>query len=193
MAAPHSETDLIERKRLARQRAAAARADCNPAWGAGLAAHILAGRLPPPETAISGFWPVGDEIDIRPLLIALHARGHTILLPVTPKRGLPLSFRVWTPGAPMLEERFGTWCPAPDAPEGAPDLLLVPLLAFDREGRRLGYGGGFYDRTLAALPDATAIGCAFAAQELDEVPAGEYDRRLPMIATERGIITCPSS
>jgi 5-formyltetrahydrofolate cyclo-ligase len=69
-------------------------------------------------------------------------------------------------------------------------VLLVPLLAFDRQGRRLGYGGGFYDRTLAGLPGRLAIGCAYAVQELDEVPAGPYDARLAMVATEAGVIEC---
>ncbi len=181
---------LEEQKRGARSRALAARRGCDPARGADLARYVLAERVPFRGATVSGYWPMGDEIDIRPLLSALHERGHTVLLPVTPRRGNPLSFRVWTPGAAMLAERFGTHCPTPDAPAGVPDVLLVPLVAFDRAGRRLGYGGGFYDRTLAALPHATAIGCAYAAQELDEVPAGEYDRRLSAIATERGIIDC---
>ena len=86
----------------------------------------------------------------------------------------------------MIRERFGTLRPAGET--GVPRVLYVPLLAFDRQGRRLGYGGGFYDRTLAGLPAATAIGCAFAAQELDEVPAGDYDARLAAVATERGVI-----
>ena len=117
---------------------------------------------------------------------ALHARGNPVLLPETPKRGNPLIFRHWHPGAPMIRERFGTL--RPEGAVGVPAWLFVPLLAFDRRGRRLGYGGGYYDRTLAALRGAVAIGCAFAAQELDEVPAGDYDARLAAIATERGII-----
>ncbi len=190
MAAPHLELSLPQQKREARQRALAARAGCDPAWGARLAEGVLAERPPPAGAAVAGFWPMGREIDIRPLLVALHERGHKVLLPVTPQLGNPLSFRVWTPGAPLRHEKFGTHCPMPEAPEGVPDLLLVPLVAFDRAGRRLGYGGGFYDRTLAALPRATALGCAYAAQELDAVPADEHDVRLPAIATERGIITC---
>ncbi len=186
--APHSPLD--EAKQAARLRALAARAGCDPAWGGRLAEHVLAERPPPAGAAVSGYWPMAGEIDIRPLLAALHARGHRVLLPVTPRRGLPLSFRVWRPGMILMAERFGTACPPPDSPEGRPDVLFVPLLAFDRTGRRLGYGGGFYDRTLAGLADAIAIGCAFAAQELDAVPAGEYDRRLHAVATERRFIVC---
>ncbi len=189
MAAPHF-PDLDSAKRAARLRALAARAGCDPAMGEALCRHVLASVLPRDGATVSGFWPLGAEIDIRPLLQALHARGHPVLLPVTPRRGLPLSFRRWSPGTALIEEKFGTRCPPPDAPEGRPDVMFVPLLAFDRTGRRLGYGGGFYDRTLATLPHATAIGCAFAAQELDEVPAGEYDRRLHAVATERGVIVC---
>ncbi len=88
----------------------------------------------------------------------------------------------------MEAEPFGTL--RPTGPERVPDFLLVPLLAFDRRGHRLGYGGGYYDRTLAALPRAGRLGCAFAAQEMDAVPAGPHDVRLPAVATERGIICC---
>lgn len=193
MAAPHispspasSSNALRAAKALAREAALARRAGLNPALGAELARHVLREMPPPPGVAVSGFWPLAGEIDIRPLLEGLFARGHPILLPETPKRGNPLIFRHWHPGAAMIPERFGTLRPAGET--GVPRVLYVPLLAFDRQGRRLGYGGGFYDRTLASLPAATAIGCAFAAQELDEVPAGDYDARLAAIATERGLI-----
>jgi 5-formyltetrahydrofolate cyclo-ligase len=180
--------DLIAAKRAARARALAARVGCDPALGAALAEHVLADLPPPAGAAVSGFWPMAGEIDIRPLLTALHALGHVVLLPETPPRGEPLIFRRWQPGAPVLRERFGTF--RPDGPVGRPDWLLVPLLAFDRAGHRLGYGGGYYDRTLAGLPGAVAIGCAFAAQEMDAVPAGGYDARLHAVATERGVIRC---
>jgi 5-formyltetrahydrofolate cyclo-ligase len=88
----------------------------------------------------------------------------------------------------LIRERFGTFRPTGE--EATPDLLFVPLLAFDRDGRRLGYGGGFYDRTLAGLPGRPAIGCAFAAQELDEVPAAEHDAHLHAVATEQGVLIC---
>ena len=178
--------DIEIRKRAAREAALARRRGCDPALGIQLARHGLATLPPPPGATIAGFWPMGAEIDIRPLLWALHARGHTILLPETPKRGNPLIFRTWRPGMTMIPERFGTF--RPTGPVGVPDILLVPLLAFDRAGRRLGYGGGFYDRTLAALPHAHTVGIAFAAQELDEVPTTDHDAPLDAIATERGII-----
>ncbi|MBN9509017.1 MAG: 5-formyltetrahydrofolate cyclo-ligase [Alphaproteobacteria bacterium] len=185
MAAPQRLPDLEGAKRAARAAALAARPACDPAWGAELARHVLAELTFPPDAAVSGFWPMPGEIDIRPLLNALHARGHAILLPQTPPRGAPLVFRRWHPGTAMLPERFGTQ--RPDGPVGAPDMLFVPLLAFDRAGHRLGYGGGYYDRTLAGLPGARAIGCAFAAQEVAAVPAGPHDMRLDAVATERGL------
>jgi 5-formyltetrahydrofolate cyclo-ligase len=186
MAAPQPRLDIEAAKRAARAAARAARAGCDPGWGAALAAHVLAELAIAPGVSVSGFWPMPGEIDIRPLLAALHARGHDILLPQTPPRGEKLIFRHWRPGATMLAERFGTL--RPDGPEGVPALLFVPLLAFDRTGHRLGYGGGYYDRTLAALPGARAIGCAFAAQEVLAVPAGAHDMRLDAVATERGIL-----
>jgi 5-formyltetrahydrofolate cyclo-ligase len=154
--------------------------------GAALATHVLRDCPPPPGTVVSGFWPLGDEIDLRPLLAALHEQGHAVVLPVTPKRGMPLTFRRWRPGDVMEVERFGTMRPIGEVM--TPDFLLVPLLAFDDAGRRLGYGGGFYDRTLAALPGRFRLGCAYAAQQVDEVPAGPYDMTLDAVATERGVL-----
>jgi 5-formyltetrahydrofolate cyclo-ligase len=156
--------------------------------GARLGEHLLRDAPPPPGAPIAGFWPLPGEIDIRPLLHALAARGHAVLLPETPRRGLPLIFRRWRPGDAMATGRFGT--PVPIGEAMAPSLVMVPLLAFDRRGNRLGYGAGYYDRTLAALPGVKTLGCAFAAQELDSVPVGPHDIPLAAIATERGIITC---
>ncbi|MEI6161795.1 MAG: 5-formyltetrahydrofolate cyclo-ligase [Roseococcus sp.] len=148
---------------------------------------ILREAPPPPGALIGGFWPMGAEIDTRPLLDALHARGHGIALPVTPPRGQPLFFRRWLPGKAMARGPMGTQHPA-EGEAVTPDWLIIPLLAFDSTGARLGYGGGYYDRTLALLPHATAIGVAYAAQEIPQVPTGPHDIRLTAIATERGLI-----
>ena len=178
--------DLAEAKRAARRAARLARRGCDPALGERLAVHVLERMPPPAGVAVSGYWPMGEEIDVRPLLGALHARGHAVLLPQTPPLGQPLVFRRWHPGVAMVEEPFGTRYP--DGEVALPDWLLVPLLAFDRQGRRLGYGGGYYDRTLATLPGAVTVGCGYACQEMPEVPAGTLDVRLHAIATEAGVI-----
>jgi 5-formyltetrahydrofolate cyclo-ligase len=181
--------DLDVAKRAARDAATARRLDLNAlAAGNALAAHVLRDCPPPPGAAISGFWPMGEEIDIRPLLHALHDRGHRVALPVTPRRGEALTFRGWQPGDVLVPERFGTMRPIGEIL--TPDMLLIPLLAFDAAGGRLGYGGGFYDRTLARLPGRFRLGCAFAAQKVDAVPVGPYDIRLDAVATENGIIRC---
>ena len=187
MAAPHLlSPQVIEAKRAARVRARSVRAGCDPALGAALTAHVLRACAPPAGAVVAGFWPMGVEIDIRPLLHALHVRGHPIVLPVTPKRGEALTFRLWQPGDVLVRETFGTMRPIGE--ERVPAFLLVPLLAFDRHGHRLGYGGGYYDRTLSALGGAFALGCAYAAQEVDELPVAPYDARLNAVATERGVI-----
>ncbi len=173
-------------KAAMRRAALAARAACDPAWGMRLAGHVLAQCPPLPGQVVAGFLPLAGEIDIRPLLLALAGRGHPIVLPATPPRGQPLTFHRWQPGAPLLRERFGTLRAAGEALR--PDVLLVPLLAFDAAGRRLGYGGGYYDRTLAGLQRRRTIGCAFAAQQVDAVPTGPHDVALDLVATERGLV-----
>jgi 5-formyltetrahydrofolate cyclo-ligase len=168
-------------------RAETVRAGPGPAaCGSALAAHVLRDCPPPSGAVVSGFLPIGDEIDIQPLLVALHERGHILALPVTPKRGNPLTFRRWQPGDTLVAERFGTMRPVGD--EIVPDFLLVPLLAFDRLGFRLGYGAGYYDRTLTSLSGHFALGCSYAAQYVDAVPIGPYDVRLDAVATELGIL-----
>lgn len=140
---------------------------------------------------VSTFATFGDELDTAPLTAALLRQGCRLALPVVGGRGRPLTFRRWRPGDPMGTGPFGIRQPLDTAPEEAPGLLLVPLLAFDRRGFRVGYGGGFYDRTLAAARAErriVAIGLGFACQEVARVPTDRYDQPVDMILTEAGLV-----
>ena len=154
---------------------------------AALVASILAHVALPAKAVVAGVWPLPGEPDLGTLWAALHARGHALVLPETPARGEALRFRPWHPGCAMLPGLFGT-CHPESTSYAAPDLLFVPLLAFDRHGYRLGYGGGYYDRTLAALPGARGIGYGFAFQQVDAVPHGPHDVPLHGIVTEEGLV-----
>jgi 5-formyltetrahydrofolate cyclo-ligase len=142
----------------------------------------------PAGCAVSAFWPLGAEIDTRPLLYALHERGHTIGLPVVVARGQPLVFRRWRPEEALVQASFGVMVPPAAAPAVVPEVAVTPLLAFDGRGYRVGYGGGFYDRTLALLragPGVLAVGYAFAIQEVEAVPRAHYDEPLDWLVTDR--------
>lgn len=157
---------------------------------AGLIASIFSRVAFREADTVAGVWPLPGEPDLRPLWHRLHALGHRVVLPETPSRGQALRFRSWHPGCAMLAGRFGTWHPEqdPGATKILPDLLFVPLLAFDNAGYRLGYGGGYYDRTLAALPRARAIGYGFSFQQVEAVPRGPFDIPLRIIVTEAGCV-----
>lgn len=177
------------------------------AWRAGLtstqmasAAEALAGHglgfLPPlqPHAVVSAFAPMADELRIWPLLRRLAGDGVRLALPVMQGKGNPLLFRAWTPGDAMDSGVWGIAEPKADKPALDPDILLMPLLAFDRQGWRLGYGGGFYDRTLQGLrarKPALAVGLGYDEQEVEAVPRLDYDQRLDWVLTPSGPRKCP--
>jgi 5-formyltetrahydrofolate cyclo-ligase len=177
--------------KAALRRAALERRDAIPAATRAQACEAIAARvLALPELAraacVAAYWPIRSEVDPRPILAGLHARGQATALPVVTPRGLV--FRAFAPGDRLVRAGFGLSEPSGEALEVRPDALLVPLAAFDAAGRRLGYGAGYYDGAIAALAPRLTIGLAFAAQGVDAVPTEAHDRSLDRIATEDAMI-----
>jgi 5-formyltetrahydrofolate cyclo-ligase len=140
------------------------------------------------HAVIGAYWPMGDELDPRFLMHALARTGYRTALPVVTGEDHPLAFRLWQAGDPLEPGLFGTLHPVADAPEVVPNALIVPLLAYDADCYRLGWGGGFYDRTLAAHSEIKAFGFAFGAQIADHVPREAHDWPLQGVITEEGVI-----
>ena len=187
--------EIVAEKRALRAAAEARRARLHESGGAAAAASFVArfraAWSPAPGTVIAGFWPFRSELDLRPLLRRVHDDGCTVALPVVVARRKPLAFRVWTPETQLETGQFGVPVPPDTAPTVEPDWLLVPLLAFDDAGYRLGYGGGFYDVTLAARrrrKPVLAIGVAYDGQRVERVPRDPTDARLDAIVTERRVL-----
>ena len=179
------------------RRAALARRDALPAEARKAAAEAIAARAFPlpisPGTIVSGFMPMKakSEINPIPLLRKLADAGASLALPAIAGRGHPLIMRAWRFGAPLKAGQWGIFEPTPEAPEVVPDIVIVPLAAFDRHGQRIGYGAGYYDMTINALrakKKVIAVGIAYAAQEIPKVPATERDARLDLVLTERETI-----
>ena len=184
--------NLIDDKRTLRSAMLAWRSGLEEAERRVAADGLLATlrRERPIETpaVVSGFWPIKEEIDIRSLMIELSNQGCQLALPVVQGKGLPLVFRAWRPGDPLEAGVFGTLQPSAKREVMEPDALIVPLLACDEEGWRLGYGGGFYDRTLAGLrakKTIRAVGVGFNDQLVPEVPHGPSDQRLDWLLTDK--------
>ncbi len=156
------------------------------------AAHHAFGRLQHTSGIVGLYCAFRDEIHPGEVIERLFGLGRQLALPSTPKFGQPLIFRAWAPGDPLVAGRMNIPEPSPDAPEVHPQVLLVPPVAFDRRGYRIGYGAGFYDRTipqLRAMHPVFTLGYAFACQEIDDLPAEAHDVPLDAIATEAEIIT----
>ena len=185
--------ELLRIKTEARAKAKLRREEAAAAGGLAAAEAVserMAGLLAdfPKNTVVAGYWPIGTEPDVRHTLSHLDLIGFGCALPVVVAKGEPLTFRTWTPQTPLERSGLGILAPAATIPEVDPDVLLVPLLAFDRAGYRLGYGAGFYDRTLERLRRSkrvTAVGIGFAGQEVDSVPRDQYDQPLDWLVTER--------
>lgn len=139
-------------------------------------------------TNVALYWPLQNEIDPRMLLADLERRGVSISLPAVITPDSPLEFRHYATGDALERGVFNTRHPMPDAPKVVPDIIVVPGLGFDREGYRIGYGGGFYDRTIALYEGARAIGFAFSGQIIEDVPRAEHDRQLEAIITNLSVI-----
>lgn len=186
---------MIDAKQKLRDSLRSARKQTHPLLGgrAGLRLldHAIAHIVVRPGAVVAGYWPVGSEMDPRPLMLALHDKGARLALPVVKAVGEALSFRAFDFSDELAPGVMGTPEPTTSKPLLEPDIVLVPLLGFNRQGLRLGQGGGFYDRTLEALRERrriTAIGVAFSMQEVASLPFLAHDQKLDAVATEQGFI-----
>jgi 5-formyltetrahydrofolate cyclo-ligase len=190
-----SQANSIEQTKAALRRDAIARRDALPGADRQQAAETIAARPFPiavtPGAIVSGFMPMKSEINPLPLMRKLAAAGAQLALPVIAGRGKPLVMRAFAFGDALASGQWGIREPKPEAPEVFPDVLIVPLLAFDRAGHRIGFGAGYYDMTIASLrakKSVTALGIAFAAQEIEQVPTTPRDAHLDLVLTEREVI-----
>jgi 5-formyltetrahydrofolate cyclo-ligase len=178
---------IEDAKAALRLKARAARSALGEA-AAEAARHFFAKVPLRDDEIIAFYWPIREELDVKPLLGRLVDRGQPVCLPVVRGEDQPLDMRLWEAGTPLYPAGFGTLAPAEDAPRVVPHVVIMPLLGFDAAGTRLGYGGGYYDRTLATLdPAPRIVGVAFAAQELAHIPRAPHDRPLDAVVTENGV------
>ncbi|MEE8393135.1 MAG: 5-formyltetrahydrofolate cyclo-ligase [Rhodospirillales bacterium] len=191
-----------EEKALLRRQARALRDGAERAEGAGrrLAENFLSAieemKIPPPGAIpgaiIAGYWPVGGEMDTRPLMSRLHGDGYICVLPVVKNTGAPLAFRRWRPGDVLEPGVHGIPVPGAKSPELTPQVVLTPLLAYDEDGYRLGQGGGYYDRTLQSLRAAAAIlavGIAYDGQQVPPLPREPHDEPLDWLVTDKRVLS----
>src|SRR3954451_14923979 len=195
-----SPSDAVSELKTIVRKDARMRRDGIPAAERAQAAEAIAARAFPlairPGTIVSGFMPLKTEINPLPLMRKLEAAGARLAPPAVGGRGKPLTMRAFAFGDELASGQWGIREPKAGAPEVVPDIMLVPLLAFDRNGHRIGYGAGYYDMTIAklrAIAPVIAAGIAFAAQEIEEVPVTPRDARLDLVLTEREVIDLPGN
>jgi len=157
-------------------------------------AHLLRAFPQPPGKCVGFYWPIRNEPDVRPAILHWLDMGITAALPATPARGCALTFRLWLPESRLIPDRHGIPTPPENAPEVKPDVLLIPLNAFDAAGYRLGYGGGFFDRTLASLAEESArplaIGLGFELARVLDIKPETHDQPMDWLVTEAGFRNC---
>lgn len=196
-----SETELTvaDAKEQLRTHARGLRAEAarvaGPQAGVRLAARLLAGL---PELGVdkgqvvSAFWPLAGEVDLRPLIACLDGAGYEVALPVVVQKSAPLIFRRWTPETQMEQGAYGTSHPVATSDQVAPVCVITPLLAFDAKGYRVGYGGGYYDRSLEQLRakgHVVAVGAGYAGQQVETVPHDDKDQPLNAVVTDSAFLT----
>jgi 5,10-methenyltetrahydrofolate synthetase len=193
---PEQARDVARWRKSERARLRAARqalsVEDRAAVGAALTAHLralLSARFDKLQGKVfSGYWPIKGEPDLRPLMAELHAAGVTVCLPIVEQKAAPLIFRRWTPTTRMVRGDWNIPVPPPEEAALTPDISLAPLMGWDADGFRLGYGGGYFDRTLAALdPRPFTIGIGFQSAKLATIFPQPYDIPLDAIVTEAGI------
>lgn len=184
MAAHQQQKSSLRQHLIAQRQAipAAVREEWNAAIGKHL--HHLLERQP--ARFIGVFWPMRSEPDLRQLFDEWSAAGLQLALPVVIDPDCPLKFLAWAPGDPLVKDAMGVWVPAASTKEVTPELLLVPCVGYNSDRFRLGYGGGFYDRTLAAMPRPRAIGVAYTCSRA-EFAVESHDIPLDAVVTETGI------
>lgn len=187
---PQQARDVARWRKSERARLIAARAILPAAMratnDAAIRAHLAALVGAPGGRVIAGFWPIGAEPDLRPLLASWHEMGAQIALPVVEVRAAPLVFRRWTSDTAMITSLWDIPAPPPDAPALIPDIILLPLVGWDGAGHRLGHGGGYYDRTLAALSPGQTIGIGYQGARIATIYPQPHDIALAHIVTEVG-------
>lgn len=193
---------IAEQKTKLRQRMRALRLVADQKEGPNVARAIIAHLMEAlddvgigPGVIVGGYWPIVTEVDVRPVLARLEERGARCALPVVTARDAALEFRRWRAMDNLEPGPLGTSQPRADAEVVTPGVLLVPLLAFDGDGYRLGQGGGYYDRTLAALRhhgSVVAVGVGFAVQRTERVPRNERDQPLDWVLTEESLVRVKS-